>query len=885
MWYCQLQHFQNTAQAMVNANVVATLFRFANYRIPPFHWHLCTLQLPLSVSRMNFALRQLSRAVRSYSANKHQLSLLTASSRVFLDANKNKTQTSSDEVKKKEEANKKEGAAVVENGTPASDGVSSATKRKSEDASNSPVGQAAKVAKKEVKDEKSPKTKPKKEKSPKSKQQTEKPKDNEENEKSLGNKEKKEESIPKTEDKEETVVVKKEEVVKPETSGSSPKQPVRTMCLQLNDTKVDTIITDYNPDKNNYHPLKDAAWKKGEKIPYLALARTFQLIEETRGRLKMVEILGNFFSSVLVTNPDDLLPSIYLSINQLAPAYEGLELGVAETTLMKIICDTTGRKMDFIKSQTHITGDLGIVAEQSRMAQRMMFKPAPLTIAGVFKKLKDIANAPGKNKITPIKDIFIACRGSEARFFIRSLIGKLRIGIAEQSLINAVATSLVKVKYLDNFRKMSDEKIKSKIDEVTLILKTTYCQCPNYDKIIPTLLEHGIDEIEERCPMLPGVPIKPMLAQPTKGVSEVLERFDGLTITCEFKYDGERAQIHCDENGVISIFSRNQENNTTKYPDIICRIGEFAKSNVKSYIIDSEIVAWDVEQQMILPFQVLTTRKRKNVDVQEIKVQVCVYAFDLLYLNGEPLVTKAFADRRNLMKENFNETEGMWHFAHAMDTSDVDEVQQFLEESIKGNCEGLMVKTLQKDATYEIARRSRNWLKLKKDYLAGCGDSLDLVVIGGYRGKGKRTGSYGGFLLACYDDENEEYQSICKIGTGFSDEDLQTHAEFFKNHVVPNKKSYIACDSSLEPDDWFEPVQVWEVKCADLSISPIHKAAIGIADPEKGISLRFPRFIRIRDDKTAEMATTGREVAYMYNSQDQIKNQQSRQTAMDDDFY
>ncbi|XP_075151744.1 DNA ligase 1 [Haematobia irritans] len=677
-----------------------------------------------------------------------------------------------------------------------------------------------------------------------------------------------------------------EDVKVRETTYTDLQKPsMKTMSLQLNDIKADTIITDYNPGKGYYHPVSDAVWNIGEKIPYLALTRTFQLIEETRGRLKMVDILGNFFSSVIVTNPDDLLPCIYLSINQLAPAYEGLELGVAETTLMKIICDSTGRKLDFIKSQTHATGDLGIVAEQSRMAQRMMFKPASLTISGVYKKLKDIAKTPGKNKITPIKDIFVACRGSEARYFIRSLLGKLRIGIAEQSLISAVATALVKTKHKDNLKKMSDETLRSKIEDVTLILKTTYCQCPNYDKIIPTVLKHGIEKVEELCPMLPGVPIKPMLAQPTKGVSEVLERFDGLTITCEFKYDGERAQIHCDDNGTISIFSRNQENNTDKYPDLIRRVGEFSKSGVKSYIIDSEIVAWDVEQQMILPFQVLTTRKRKNVDIQEIKVQVCVYAFDLLYLNGEPLVTKPFADRRKLMKENFNEIEGIWHFALSTDTSDVDEVQQFLEESIKGNCEGLMVKTLNKDATYEIARRSRNWLKLKKDYLAGCGDSLDLVVIGGYRGKGKRTGSYGGFLLACYDDENEEYQSICKIGTGFSDEDLQTHAEFFKNHVEPQKKTYIACDSSLEPDNWFEPVQVWEVKCADLSISPIHKAAIGIIDPEKGISLRFPRFVKIREDKTPEMATTAREVAYMYNSQDQIKNQASRQNLVEDDFY
>lgn len=131
------------------------------------------------------------------------------------------------------------------------------------------------------------------------------------------------------------------------------------------------------------------------------------------------------------------------------------------------------------------------------------------------------------------------------------------------------------------------------------------------------------------------------------------------------------------------------------------------------------------------------------------------------------------------------------------------------------------------------------------------------------------------------------FKKIFSLFPGFSDDDLAKHTEFFKPHILPGPKSYFRYDSANEPDEWFEPVQVWEVKCADLSLSPVHKAAIGIVDPEKGISLRFPRFIRIRDDKSAEDATSASQVADMYSSQDQIKNQQNGGGGrnVEDDFY
>jgi len=394
----------------------------------------------------------------------------------------------------------------------------------------------------------------------------------------------------------------------------------------------------------------------------------------------------------------------------------------------------------------------------------------------------------------------------------------------------------------------------------------TTSELPNYDAVIPALLTVGVSKLREECKLTPGVPLKPMLAKPTKAIGEVLDRFEDKRFTCEYKYDGERAQVHKLADGTVGIFSRNSEDMSKKYPDLVEQLPHCIKENTKSFVLDAEAVAIDRTTGKLMPFQELSKRKRKDVKVEDIQVRVCLFAFDILYLNGESLLHKNLTERRELLRQHFEPVDFEFQFAKSSDSEKTEDIQAFLDESVKDGCEGLMIKMLESEASYyEPSRRSVNWLKLKKDYLAGIGDSLDLVVVGAYYGKGKRTNVYGAFLLACHDADSEEYQTICKIGTGFSEEALAAHYAVLQPLETDKPRGDVKVGGA-KSDVWIEPKVVWEVLTADLSLSPVYTAAQGLID-ERGVSLRFPRFLRVRDDKSADDATGPEQVAEMYERQ------------------
>lgn len=621
------------------------------------------------------------------------------------------------------------------------------------------------------------------------------------------------------------------------------------------------------------------AWKEGESVPYSALASTFADIQATTKRLEITEILTQFLVRVIKRSPDNLLQVVYLCINRLCPDYEGLELGIGESLLIKAIAQSTGREVARIKKDLEAQGDLGLVALNSKKNQPTMFKVSSLKVPQVFKQLKEIAVVSGNKsqdrKIGMIKKLLASCQGEEPKFLIRSLEGKLRIGLAERSVLVSLARAIVISKLGKNISKLSQESLAKQLEDGTEVVKAVYSELPSYDLVIPALLKGGVEGLRTECKLTPGVPLKPMLAKPTKAISEVLDRFEGKPFTCEYKYDGERAQVHLLPNGKLAVFSRNSENMSVKYPDLVEQIPRCIKPSVKSFVLDAEAAAWKkaevnaegvMEPAKLLPFQELSRRKRKDVKAEDIKIKVKLFGFDLLYLNGQPLLSLSLAERRTLLQEHFTPVEDEFDYARSEDCESVEEISVFLDKSVKEGCEGLMVKMLSgPDSTYEPSRRSMNWLKLKKDYLAGTGDSLDLVVIGGYYGKGKRTNVYGAFLLACYDADSETYQTICKIGTGFTEQDLETHYKTLKELEISGKKGYYDVGEA-KPDVYFEAKVVWEVLTADLSLSPVYTAAKGLVE-QRGISLRFPRFIRIRDDKTSEESTSPEQIEAMYRSQ------------------
>ena len=643
---------------------------------------------------------------------------------------------------------------------------------------------------------------------------------------------------------------------------------------------LDMIAAQLSSDHFDPHEFPNCK----DSIPFSLLAKTLDQISNSKGKdSKNLQklIFSNFFRLLIVYRPEDLYKAVYLSIGQIYPEYKQIELGIGKETLYSISQKYTGKSKKDLKSLETLYGDLGDTIEKIKSDTQSLAKPQ-LSIGQVYDCLCEIAGMRGTNskslKESNALHLLSQATATEAKYLIRIMQQSLKIGASNITVLNSLARAACITPPRQQYPHLNFQCSPSLIEQLEKSIQDIISVCPDYGRIVSALLcvSPGLDPstVFEECKMTPGTPVKPMTAQPTKQIKDIISRFSELKITCEYKYDGIRGQIHVLENRDIEIYSRGSENLTSMYPDIVDLMKNSVNfERIKNCIIDCEIVAFDPFTNTVKGFSEIQHRRKGNILLQDVKISICVFVFDLLYLNDAVLIASPLQARRAIFTDNFRMVPGRIEFVQYKDIVDTEEIEGFLESSVEKGCEGLMIKSL--GSLYEPGQRSFAWLKLKKDYLTNdagesLGDSLDLVPIGAYFGNGRRTGIYGSFLLAIYDPVNDQYQTICKTGTGFTDADLQgMYGRMKKNERQAPLDNF---KSNVTPDVWLLPEDVWEIKCSDLTVSSVHTGAWSKIVENKGISLRFPRFLRKRDDKKPEDSTSPLQIEQMYRDQVKVVN-------------
>ncbi|KIX94805.1 uncharacterized protein Z520_09495 [Fonsecaea multimorphosa CBS 102226] len=710
------------------------------------------------------------------------------------------------------------------------------------------------------------------------------------------------------------------------------------------DTITLTIPFDRSPllfEPSKYVPDLKRHWAAdGGHASYALLTRCFVLVNSTQSRIKIVDTLVNCLRVIIEADPESLLPAVWLATNSISPPYISLELGLGGSAISKALKKVCGLDGAGLKTLYDKHGDAGDVAFEAKKRQSFTLrKPKPLTIQSAYQTLVKIANSKGHGSVEQkqrlVERLLQDARGpEESRYIVRTLVQHLRIGAVKTTMLIALsrAFQLSRPAGADFPIRNAVELAKLKKEELAVVwskaeetVKTCFARRPNYNDLVPGLLEVGVsEELLLRCGLALHIPLRPMLGSITRDLSEMLTKLQGRDFSCEFKYDGQRAQVHCDERGKVSIFSRHLEVMTDKYPDLVALVPEIRGDGVSSFILEGEVVAVDRLTGELKTFQTLTNRAKKDVDIGSIQIDVCLFAFDLMYLNGEPLLDRPFRERRGLLRSMFVEKAHHFTWVNSIDATSADSeaVLEFFKSATDMKCEGIMVKVLdnlpnpdlvgpeeeeeevlpaaaapvtpskkkaggkkgqaerqeEKEkgtrrkallATYEPDKRLDSWLKVKKDY-AQSADTIDLIPVAGWHGQGRKAKWWSPILLACRNPETGSLEVVTKCISGFTDKFYQANKEKYAedgDNTTRTKPSYIEY-SAYEPDVWFEPQEVWEMAFADITLSPTYTAAIGLVSEERGLSMRFPRFLRVRDDKSIEEASTSEFLAGLYRKQE-----------------
>ncbi|ROV96165.1 hypothetical protein VSDG_05002 [Cytospora chrysosperma] len=663
-----------------------------------------------------------------------------------------------------------------------------------------------------------------------------------------------------------------------------------TLSLQsmagAEDSTSASIPLDESPltfDPAKYIPDLQKAWAaEGGNASYSLLTRCFVIVGGTTKRIKTVDTLVNCVRLLIEADPSSLLPAVWLATNSISPPYISLELGLGGSAISKALKQTCGLDNRALKTLNDKYGDPGDVAFEAKKKQSFTLRrPKPLTIKAVYQSLVKIATSSGQGSVEQkqrIVDRLLqdARGGEESRYIVRTLCQHLRIGAVKTTMLIALSRAFLlsqppgadfQVRSQKELVSMKKEELAEVYARAEEIVKACFARRPNYNDLVPVMLEIGIcEELLIRCGLTLHVPLRPMLGSITRDLAEMLTKLDGREFACEFKYDGQRAQIHCDDRGKVTIFSRHLELMTDKYPDLVALMPKVRGEGVSSFIMEGEVVAVDQQTGELKTFQTLSNRARKDVQIGSVTIDVCMFAFDLMYLNGQPLLDRPFRERRELLRSLFTEVPHRFTWVKSIDATSQDQevVSDFFKQATDIKCEGIMPD-----------KRVDSWLKVKKDYGAAS-DTLDLVPVAGWHGSGRKNKWWSPILMACRNDETGSLEAVTKCISGFTDAFYKANREFYddgsggegqRKNTHSRQPGFVEY-SGPAPDVWFEPQEVWEMAFADITLSPVYTAAIGLVSEDRGLSLRFPRFLRKRDDKGLEEASTSDFLAGLYRKQE-----------------
>jgi DNA ligase-1 len=580
-------------------------------------------------------------------------------------------------------------------------------------------------------------------------------------------------------------------------------------------------------------------------MDYAVIADSYEKIEATTKRLEMTDYLVD----LLKKTPKEAIPRVvYLTQGKLYPDFVGIEMGVAEKLAIKALTRASGQSENLILSELQKSGDIGETSQKilSKRKQSTFFTKT-LTVECVYETLDKLAKTSGAGtvdtKMALLSGMLTDASPKEAKWLIRTVTGNLRLGIADMTVLDALAIAYGGGK------------------EARELIERAYNISSDLGRVANVVAEKGLEGIEKFQVMV-FEPIRPMLAERLGVPEEILEKLGGKCVA-EYKYDGERVQAHKKDKKVV-LFSRRLENISGQYPDAVELIREQVAA--KEAILEAECVAVDLETGDMRPFQELMHRRRKYGVKEAIEqYPISLFTFDTLYADGKDLTQQSFSQRRKVLEKIIKPNDRLKPATQRL-VSSPKELEDFFEQAIGEGCEGVMCKSIAKDSVYQAGNRGWLWIKFKRDYRSEMTDTVDLVVVGAFHGRGKRVGTYGALLLATYNDEADTFETVTKCGTGFTDKDLATLYEMLAKHVVPRRNSRV--QSMLEADVWFEPAVVLEILGAEVTLSPIHLAAMDVIRKSSGMAIRFPRFTgKYRTDKAPEDATTSKEIVEMYNRQ------------------